>query len=73
MEIVFVILCMAGGLALDLGIAYVVGKTTKAKKLPNWAVEIIAAVLVIAGLFLGCWFADNYKQSIANQQYEQAE
>ena len=73
MEIVFVVLCTAGGLALAMGFAFVLGKMKWAKKLPKWAIELVAAVIALAGLFAGFWFADAYKQSVIEQEYEQSE
>ena len=75
METVFFIVCLVAGFALALAITFAISKVSKQEKWPNWVPEVIGAVLAIAGLFAGAWFADAYKQYVISQaqenQYEQ--
>lgn len=75
METMFFIVCLIAGFALSLAVSFGISRVIKQEKCPSWVPEAIGAVLAIAGLFAGAWFADAYKQYIIDQaqenQYEQ--
>ena len=75
MEIAFLVVCVISSMVIAIGIGFALGKVNKLDKMPDWTTELLCAILAIAGLFAGFWFADAYKQYIIDQtqenQYEQ--
>ena len=57
-------------MVIAIGIGFALGKVKKLDKMPDWTTELLCAILAIAGLFAGAWFADAYKQYIIDQTQE---
>lgn len=57
-------------MVIAIGIGFALGKVKKLDKMPDWTTELLCAILAIAGLFAGFWFADAYKQHIIDQSQE---
>ena len=57
-------------MVIAIGIGFALGKVKKLDKMPDWTTELLCAILAIAGLFAGFWFADAYKQYIIDQTQE---